>query len=109
MALGNKAMATSGNYRNYYVAGDMKISHTIDPATGRPVKHGLLSATVVAENCMKADALATALMVMGTAKAIELQSKNPDFQIFLIYNDENGQMKSFASEGIIPFLSFIYE
>jgi FAD:protein FMN transferase len=109
IALGNKAMATSGNYRNYYEAGGMRISHTIDPATGRPVKHGLLSATVVAENCMKADALATALMVMGTEKAIELQSKNPDFQIFLIYNDENGQMKSFASEGIIPFLSFIYE
>jgi thiamine biosynthesis lipoprotein len=109
IALGNKAMATSGNYRNYYEAGDMKISHTIDPATGRPVKHGLLSATVIADNCMRADALATAMMVLGTERAIELQKNNPDFQIFLIYNDDNGQMKSFASEGIIPFLSFIHE
>jgi thiamine biosynthesis lipoprotein len=109
IALGNKAMATSGNYRNYYEADGKKISHTIDPATGRPVRHGLLSATVVADNCMKADALATAMMVMGTEKSIELQKKNPDFQIFLIYNDENGQLKSFASEGIIPFLSFIQE
>jgi len=109
IALGNKAMATSGNYRNYYQAGGMKISHTIDPATGRPVRHGLLSATVVADDCMKADALATAMMVMGTVKAIELQKKNPDFQIFLIYNDENGQLQSYASDGIIPFLSFIQE
>ncbi|MFD2200479.1 FAD:protein FMN transferase [Shivajiella indica] len=109
IALSNRAMATSGNYRNYYEAGGMKISHTIDPATGRPVRHGLLSATVIANDCMRADALATAIMVMGTEKAIELQKKNPDFEIFLIYNDENGHLKSYASEGIIPFLSFVQE
>lgn len=108
VALSNQAMATSGNYRNYYEVDGLKISHTIDPKTGRPVNHGLLSATVLAENCMKADAIATSLMVMGTEKAIELQ-KNSDFEIFLIYNGENGSLMSFASEGLKPFLSFTVE
>ncbi|MFD2035861.1 FAD:protein FMN transferase [Belliella marina] len=105
VAMDNQGMATSGNYRNYYELEGKKISHTINPKTGRPVNHGLLSATVLAENCMYADALATALMVMGTEKAIELQ-KNADFEIFLIYSDENGETSSYASEGLKPFLSF---
>lgn len=109
IALDNSAMATSGNYRNYYELDGLKVSHTIDPATGRPVRHGLLSATVVAQDCMTADALATALMVMGTEKAIQLQQKQGDFEIFLIYNDGEGNMKSFASEGIKPYLSFPVE
>ncbi|WP_373494779.1 FAD:protein FMN transferase [Aquiflexum sp.] len=109
IALENKGMATSGNYRNYYEVDSVKISHTIDPFTGRPVRHGLLSATVLAADCMKADALATAIMVMGTERAIALQEKEKDFEIFLIYNDENGEMKSFASDGLKPFLSFAHE
>lgn len=108
VALENQGMATSGNYRNYYEVDGLKISHTIDPKTGRPVNHGLLSATVLAEDCMKADAIATSLMVMGTEKAIELQ-KNSDFEIFLIYSGENGTLKSYASEGLKPFLSFTVE
>jgi FAD:protein FMN transferase len=106
VALENKGMATSGNYRNYYESGGIKISHTINPATGRPVNHNLLSATVLAEDCMTADAYATAMMVMGTEKAIELQKSQNLFEIFLIYNDSTGQLKSYASEGIKPFLSF---
>lgn len=109
IALDNKGMATSGNYRNYYEADGMKFSHTIDPFTGRPVRHGLLSATVLAEDCMTADAIATSLMVMGTEKAIALQESQKNFEIFLIFNDEEGQMKSFASEGIKPYLSFIQD
>lgn len=109
IALDNKGMATSGNYRNYYEAEGMKFSHTIDPFTGRPVRHGLLSATVLARDCMTADAIATALMVMGTEKAIALQESQKNFEIFLIFNDEEGQMKSFASEGIKPYLSFIQD
>ncbi|WP_194973361.1 FAD:protein FMN transferase [Aquiflexum lacus] len=109
IALENKGMATSGNYRNYYEADGIKISHTIDPFTGRPVRHGLLSATVLAADCMQADALATALMVMGTEKAINLQEREKDFEIFLIYNDENGEMKSFASNGLKPYLSFVHD
>lgn len=109
IALDNKGMATSGNYRNYYEADGMKFSHTIDPFTGRPVRHGLLSATVLAQDCMTADAIATALMVMGTEKAIALQESQKNFEIFLIFNDAEGQMKSFASEGIKPYLSFIQD
>lgn len=106
VALDNKGMATSGNYRNYYESGGIKISHTINPATGRPVNHNLLSATVLAEDCMTADAYATAMMVMGTEKSIELQKTQNLFEIFLIYSDSTGQLKSYASEGIKPFLSF---
>jgi len=109
IALENRGMATSGNYRNYYEADGIKISHTIDPFTGRPVRHGLLSVTVLADDCMQADALATAMMVMGTEKSIALQERERDFEIFLIYNDENGEMKSYASDGIKPFLSFAHE
>lgn len=106
VALENKGMATSGNYRNYYEAGGVKISHTINPATGKPVNHGLLSATVLADDCMTADAYATAMMVMGTEKAIALQKTQSLLEIFLIYSDSTGQLKSYASEGIKPFLSF---
>lgn len=109
IALEDRALATSGNYRNYYESGGMKISHTIDPATGRPVRHGLLSATVLAKDCMTADAWATAFMVMGTEKAIALQNQEESFDIFLIYNDENGSLQSYASEGLKPYLSFIQE
>lgn len=109
IALNDKGMATSGNYRNFYEVDGLKISHTIDPKTGRPVRHGLLSATVLADDCMTADAIATALMVMGTQKAIELQEQLKTFEIFLIYNDESGELNSFASEGMKPYLSFIHE
>ena len=74
--------------------------------TLKPVNHGLLSATVLADDCMTADAYATAMMVMGTDKAIELQKNQSLFEIFLIYSDSTGQLKSYASAGIKPFLSF---
>jgi thiamine biosynthesis lipoprotein len=109
IALDNKALATSGNYRNFYEADGMKISHTIDPATGRPVKHGLLSATVIANDCMAADAYATAMMVMGTEKSVAFQKSLNDIEIFLIYNNEDGELDFYASEGIKPYLSFIEE
>lgn len=63
------AMATSGNYRNFYYKNGKKYAHTIDPKTGRPVQHSLLSATVLAKDCATADAYATAFMVMGVEKA----------------------------------------
>jgi FAD:protein FMN transferase len=107
IALENQGMATSGNYRNYYELDGVKVSHTIDPSTGRPVRHNLLSATVFAEDCMTADALATAIMVMGMEKALLLQQEERNFEMFLIYNDENGELKSYATEGIKPYLSFV--
>lgn len=83
-------MATSGNYRQFYYEGEQKRSHTIDPRTGYPVEHNLLSATIVAESCMKADALATACMVLGTEKALSLIQNLPNTACYLIYATETG-------------------
>ena len=109
IALQDRGMATSGNYRNYYVRDSVKISHTINPATGYPVTHTLLSATVLADNCMTADAYATAMMVMGKDRAIALDSALSEIEVFLIYDDGMGGFKTFASESLKPFLSFPQE
>lgn len=106
IALNGKGLATSGNYRNFYIVDGKKFSHTISPFTGYPVVHGLLSATVVADDCMTADAYATAMMVMGTEKSIALQREIDGLDIFLIYNDENSVLKSYVSEGLKPYLSY---
>lgn len=106
IALQDRAMATSGNYRNFYVRDSVKISHTINPATGYPVNHSLLSATVIAKDCMTADAYATALMVMGVDRAIQLDSALNEIEVFLIFDDGMGGFKTFASESLKPYLSF---
>lgn len=89
-------MATSGNYRNYYMENGEKRSHTIDPRTGYPVHHNLLSATVIASSCMRADALATTCMVMGEEQALELINSIEDAACYLIVaeNDELQIIKS---------------
>ncbi len=68
LELSDASLATSGDYRNSFLSGNQRYSHTIDPQTGRPVTHSLTSVTVVADDCMTADALATALMVLGPEK-----------------------------------------
>ena len=92
----DKAMATSGNYRNFYYKGGRKYAHTIDPKTGRPVQHNILSATVLCNQCAKADAYATAFMVMGLDKAREVLERNPDLMVYFIYDDK-GQNKVWYS------------
>ena len=81
-------LATSGNYRRFYrdAAGN-KISHTIDPTTGRSVTSRLLSATVVADNCAEADAMATMYLSLGADKAIALSRKIPDAKVYFILDD----------------------
>ena len=86
----DKAMATSGNYRNFYYKGKRKYAHTIDPKTGYPVQHNILSATVLTNRCMKADAYATAFMVMGLERAKKVLEKHPELMVYFIY-DKNGQ------------------
>jgi len=105
VALDDKALATSGNYRNYYMVDSVRYSHTIDPLTGYPVQHGLLSATVLARDCMTADAFATAMMVMGLERSIELLEKTRELEAFLIYNDESGTIQTYVSESLKPYLS----
>ncbi len=98
--LSNKAVATSGNYRNYYVHEGKKYAHTIDPVTGYPVFHSLLSASVFADNCMIADAYATAFMVMGFDKACAVLEKNESLDAFLIYRNEDGTIGTYVTAGI---------
>ena len=107
VALQDQGLATSGNYRNFYVKDGVKYSHTISPKTGYPVRHGLLSATVLAENCMLADAYATAMMVMGTQEAIELQQRLTNVEVFLIFNDEEGNLDTYVSKGLEPYISIV--
>jgi FAD:protein FMN transferase len=96
----DKAVATSGNYRKYYEEGGVRLSHTIDPVTGYPVSHNLLSASVFANDCMTADAFATAFMVMGLEKTREFISTRSDLQVFLIYDIDGSQYGTFTSEGL---------
>ena len=92
------ALATSGNYRNFYVEDGKKFAHTIDPKTGYPVQHSLLSATVLAENCMDADAFATAFMVLGLEKSVEIARQMPEIKVYFIYADEDGAHQIYLSE-----------
>ena len=93
-------MATSGNYRNYYNKDGKKYAHTIDPRTGYPVQHSILSSTVVAEDCMTADALATSFMVMGLEEAEKFCKANPMIDAYFIYSGENGEFKTYYTDGM---------
>lgn len=93
----NKAMATSGNYRNFYYKNGKKYAHTIDPKTGYPVQHGILSATVLANQCAVADAYATSFMVMGLDKTKEILKKHPELMVYIIYADSRGNNKIWYS------------
>jgi len=98
--LNNKAIATSGNYRNYREIGKEKYGHIIDPATGYPKQTDILSVSIIADNCASADAFATACMVMGAQKAKDYIELNLEIEGYLIYLDENGKEKSWKSDGI---------
>lgn len=87
----DKAMATSGNYRNFYYKNGRKYAHTIDPATGYPVQHSILSATVLAKNCATADAYATSFMVMGMERAKAVLKRHPELMAYFIYSDGHGE------------------
>ena len=100
MRLENSSLATSGNYRSFFEKNGAKYVHTINPKTGFPVLSNLLSATVRADDCMTADAYATAFMVMGLEKSIEFLSEHPELQSYLVYSDDKGNFQSFVSEGL---------
>lgn len=96
---GECGVVTSGNYRKFYVRDGRKYAHTIDPSTGYPVTHSLLSATVVASDAAEADALATYCMVLGLDRASEYISSRDDVEGYLIYQDSDGSMKTWKSSG----------
>ena len=101
LQLQNEAIATSGNYRKFYIKDGVKYAHTLDPKTGYPVRHNLLSATVVANKCWKADAFATAFMVMGIerTKKFLMDNQQLNLGVYLIF-DNNGQYETFISENL---------
>lgn len=98
--LNNKSIATSGSYRKFYRKNGVKYAHTIDPLTGYPVAHRLLSATVVANDCGTADALATAFMVMGTEKTAAFVEEHPalDIAVYLIFTNEKGRLETYYTK-----------
>ena len=93
----DKAMATSGNYRNFYYKNGRKYAHTIDPSTGYPVQHNILSSTVIADDCATADAYATAFMVMGLDKAKAILSRHPELMAYFILASDDGTNKVWFS------------
>ncbi|HSW68196.1 MAG TPA: FAD:protein FMN transferase, partial [Bacteroidales bacterium] len=88
---------------------DQRFSHTINPTTGFPVNHSLLSASVMANNCMTADAWATAFMVMGLEESIRMVEKQPELDAFFIYSSPDGQFKTWASDGFKSVIVHIIE
>ena len=98
--LSNTAMATSGNYRRFYYKNGKKYAHTIDPKTGYPVQHNILSATVLANTCAKADAYATSFMVLGLEKTQQVLQHHPDLMVYLIYADGQGENKVWYSPSL---------
>jgi FAD:protein FMN transferase len=95
----DKSLATSGNYKKFYVEEGKKYAHIIDPFTGYPAKNNLLSATVIADDCITADAYATSFMVMGLERSKQFLTDHKDLnlEVFFIY-DQNGIWKTFASQ-----------
>lgn len=100
----NVGIATSGNYRNFYYKDGKKYAHTIDPRTGYPVQHNILSATVIAKDCMSADAYATAFMVMGLEEAERFANVHSDLDAYFIYTNEHGEFQTFYTKGMEKYI-----
>ena len=101
--LTNKSVVTSGNYRKFYVEDGVKYSHTINPKTGKPVTHTLLSASVIADDAITADALATAFMVMGIKGTQEFLKSHTDYAVYLIFSDTQGNIKTWQSNNFSKY------
>jgi len=95
----NRALATSGNYRKYYEKDGIKYAHTIDPKTGYPVQHTLLSATVLADECALADGYATAFMVMGVGESKEFIQQHPELNldVYFVFSDAKGNWETWST------------
>ena len=101
LSLNNKAIATSGNYRKFHKINGKKYSHVIDPSNGYPANNRLLSVSVIHDDCMIADAYATAFMVMGVKKTKDFIKKNKELQVFLIYSSkENEELETYISPSL---------
>lgn len=100
----NRSLATSGNYRKYYEKDGVRITHSIDPATGYPKASRILSATILTDECITADAYATACMVMGLEKAKTFIEGMADVDAYLIYGDDDGTSQVWYSENLRKYI-----
>jgi thiamine biosynthesis lipoprotein len=105
VSITNLAITTSGNYRKFYYLNGKKYAHEIDPKTGYPVVHNLLSATVVAPTCIQADAYATAFMVIGVDSSLKICKKIPNLECYLIYTDKKGKNQIVYTDGFKKFFA----
>ena len=104
LRLDGKAIATSGNYRRYFIENGVKYVHHIDPKTGYPTKNNLLSASVISTSCLNSDATATGLLVMGLEKAINYLKNHKELEAYLIYTDEKGNYMSYVTLGFAQLI-----
>lgn len=104
LSISGKSVTTSGNYRKFYEENGVKYSHTIDPKSGFPVRHSLLCATVIGDDCGTADALATAFMVVGLEKAKEMIAKEKGVEAIFVYTDSTGAFKTYATKGAEKYI-----
>jgi FAD:protein FMN transferase len=103
--ISDRALATSGNYRKFYIEDGIKYSHEIDPKTGYPAKNTLLSVSLLAPDCATADAVATACMVIGKEKTIGFLANHPEFEAYLVYSDEKGNFRSWETENLRKYIT----
>lgn len=104
VSLSGKAIATSGNYRNFYISNGRKIAHTINPMTGYPAQQDILSSTVLAPTCAEADAFATAFMVLGLDRAKQVLKSQPQLEAYFIYSDQQGNYQTWQTEGFTQLI-----
>jgi len=102
--INNKSLSTSGNYRKFFVEKGVKYAHTIDPKTGFPARNTLLSASVICDDCMTADAWATAFMVLGVDKSKEILPNLKGIDVYFVYSNSKGDFEIFYSEGVKKML-----
>jgi thiamine biosynthesis lipoprotein len=100
----DRAMATSGNYRKFYYKNGRKYAHTINPISGYPVQHNILSATVLAPSCATADAYATAFMVLGLEGAQKILARHSELMVYLIYTDKQGRNAVWFSPSLKKYI-----
>ena len=102
VSIENQAFATSGDYRNFFELDGVRYSHVIDPRTGYPVSNGVVSVSIIADNCTLADGLATAIMVMGAEKGIRLVNRLDKVECFIVVEKSDGRLVDFTSAGFAP-------
>ncbi len=107
LSISGKSVTTSGSYRKYFEENGIRYSHTINPKTGYPTHHNLLSVTIVADNCTMADGFDTPILVMGLEKGKEFVKKHKKLEAFFIYSDENGELKTWQTKGFDKYLQTV--